>query len=68
MVLGVVIIPVKKDGQIRRFPRQSPLAVMCIDYHPNAHPGLIVTCLVVASVLQLLCLAIVYICVSVTLA
>jgi len=37
-------------------------------YHPNALPGLIVTCLVVASVLQLLCLAIVYICVSVTLA
>ena len=33
MVLGMAIIPVKKDGQIRQFPRQSPFAVMCIDYH-----------------------------------
>ena len=33
MVLGMVIMPVKIDLQIRRFPRQSPLAVVCIDYH-----------------------------------
>ena len=24
---------IRKDGQIRRFPRLSPFAVVCIDYH-----------------------------------
>ena len=33
MVLGMVIMPVKKDGQIRKFSRQSPFAVVCVDYH-----------------------------------
>ena len=30
---------IKKDGQIRRFPRQSPFAVVCIDYHHEYRAG-----------------------------